>query len=834
MVTPPATPPAASWFRGEARFRALLQHSSDIITVMGADGTVLYNTPAVERVLGYPPEEMIGRVALEFVHPDDLSHVGARFAEAVAQPGVPVPVDFRFRHRDGSWVPLEAVGVNYLDDADVGGIIVNSRDVSERHRAEVAYRTIVDHSLQGLAILQHGRVVFANQALADIMGYSVEELLALEPAELRRTTFPEDAERISTRRRARREGQEISPRAEFRVVRKDGVVRRVETYSSLIDYRGAAATHVAYVDITERHRADEQKTALLDIARDLTGALDREAIIDSVLRRAAALLPRDQLLIYYWDTERRVFRPVAQIGPPESGADEGDDVLFGADHALVAELRGGRLLVVNDAGDQPWLPTDLVWRLGIHAFLIAPLVVRNRAGGALVSLRRAGAPPFDEEEVRLFDGIARQVALGLGAADRHAAEQEEAAVSAALVAVGREMIASLSSPNLLARLCQITTEVLECERSYSFLLEPSLDAFVVKASHGISAEMWESLRVVRFPAELTASLVAKLRRDEVVPVYAGDDVYPGSLLQAAGTSAVLFMALRRGDDVIGLHSAVLAKPGGRFTSRQLRTARGIAQLASLGIEDARLVNELERANRLKSEFVATMSHELRTPLNIILGYSSLLLEDAFGPLGEEQRDTLGRMDTNARSLLELINTTLDMSRLEAGQVPINMNVVPVAEVLEMVRHETRDLESKPEVCFVWEPVPEGFFTIYTDVAKLKVVLKNLIGNAVKFTDEGSITIGVAPAHGGAEFHVSDTGIGIDERERAFIFEPFRQVDGALTRRHGGVGLGLYIVRRLLHEIGGTVEVESAVDRGSTFRVWVPKGTGLEGTLPRSA
>src|SRR6185369_45318 len=108
---------------------ALLQHSSDIITVLAADGTVLYNTPATGRVLGYEPEELIGRTALEFVHPDDLAHVMQRLGEAVAQPGVPIPVEFRFRHSSGAWVPLEALGINYLDDEGVRGVIVNSRDL---------------------------------------------------------------------------------------------------------------------------------------------------------------------------------------------------------------------------------------------------------------------------------------------------------------------------------------------------------------------------------------------------------------------------------------------------------------------------------------------------------------------------------------------------------------------------------------------------------------------------------------------------------------------------------------------------------------------------------
>jgi len=815
------TDTAAAWARSDARFRALLQHSSDITTVMAPDGTVLYNTPSVERVLGYPAEEMIGQVALDFVHPDDLPRVAARFAEAVATPGVPVPVDFRFRHRDGSWVPLEALGVNYLDDENVGGIIVTSRDVRDRHRIEKAYRTLVDHSLQGLAIIQHGKVMFANQAAAEIMGYTIDELLALEPPRLRQTVHPDDIERISEQWRRRREGLEVPPRTEFRVVRKNGSARWVETYTSLIDYEGESAAHVAYVDITERRRADEEKSALLQIARDLTGTLDRGEVIARVLQHTARMLPVDHLDVAYWDPRRRVYRSIARVSAPPGAPGEADTVVFAPNHPLVNELRSGRPLVINDIERQSLIEPEMLRSFGVRSLMIAPLAVRDRASGALVALRTGDSPPFSDTELRLFDGIARQLALGLGVADRHAAEQEQAAISSALAGVGRELIASLSRAEVLPRLCEITARALQSDRAHAFLLDTEQQAFVVEASHGVTPEYWQSLRAVGFPVALTHELLDRLQRDEVVVITEEDEMFPAALMRNSGTPTILVMPLRRGDEITGLLLATLLRPGARFDSRQIQIARGIAQMASLTIEDARLVAELERANRLKSEFVATMSHELRTPLNIILGYNSLLLEEAFGFVNEEQRDTLQRVETNARSLLELINTTLDMSRLEAGKVRLELNDVETADVLEAIRLETRDLETKPDVAFVWE-ADGDLPPLHTDVAKLKVVLKNLIGNAVKFTDHGSIAIGARARGDGVEFVVADTGIGIDEEARAYIFEPFRQVDAALTRRHGGVGLGLYIVRRLLMELGGTVEVESEAGKGSTFRVWVPR------------
>ncbi|HEV8717387.1 MAG TPA: PAS domain S-box protein [Candidatus Binatia bacterium] len=230
----------------------------------------------------------------------------------------------------------------------------------------------------------------------------------------------------------------------------------------------------------------------------------------------------------------------------------------------------------------------------------------------------------------------------------------------------------------------------------------------------------------------------------------------------------------------------------------------------------------EAANRAKSEFLATMSHELRTPLGVILGYTELLLEDTFGRLGEQQADSLRRIDRSARELHELIAAVLDLSRLEAGRLPLSLHATQVVALLQELQIETQSLQEQGRLQFLWnveQPLP----MLHTDAGKLKVVLKNLIGNAVKFTKEGSITVAARSWNGGVELRVSDTGMGIPQEALAVIFEPFRQLESSATRQYGGTGLGLHIVKRLLEMLGGTITVASEVGRGSTFRVWLPQG-----------
>lgn len=238
-------------------------------------------------------------------------------------------------------------------------------------------------------------------------------------------------------------------------------------------------------------------------------------------------------------------------------------------------------------------------------------------------------------------------------------------------------------------------------------------------------------------------------------------------------------------------------------------------------EELRVAKEAaEAADRTKTEFLATMSHELRTPLNVILGYTQLFLDGAFDTLTPDQTHGLQRMDKNARELLDLICAVLDVSRLEAGRLPVDFKEVQIAELLQEVEAETQEVRAQTSADSVWK-VEKGLPSLYTDPGKLKVVIKNLIGNAVKFTEKGSITVDAHNHCGGVEIDVSDTGIGIPSAELPIIFEPFRQLEIAPKHRPGGTGLGLHIVKRLLELLGGKIAVESEVGRGSTFHVQVP-------------
>jgi PAS domain S-box-containing protein len=232
--------------------------------------------------------------------------------------------------------------------------------------------------------------------------------------------------------------------------------------------------------------------------------------------------------------------------------------------------------------------------------------------------------------------------------------------------------------------------------------------------------------------------------------------------------------------------------------------------------------ELQKASRLKSEFLANMSHELRTPINVILGYTSLMRERIYGALTNEQDEALGKTYKNSQHLLDLINNILDLSKIEAGKMPLHVETVHVEHVVAEVSESLRPMVQSKKLAYVADVSPD-LPALRTDGTKLRQILLNLLSNAIKFTQEGTVTVRALPLTqgAGATLIIEDTGIGIREEHLDSIFDDFRQIDQSHTREFGGTGLGLSITRKLLALLGGTISAESSFGSGTRFTVELP-------------
>jgi signal transduction histidine kinase len=354
------------------------------------------------------------------------------------------------------------------------------------------------------------------------------------------------------------------------------------------------------------------------------------------------------------------------------------------------------------------------------------------------------------------------------------------------------------------------------------------DAFRMRASYGTSDALATEFRRIKIGLGETAIGEAAARREAVqVPDIA--DMAPSpvkDLLVRAGYKAILVVPLLRPDQVLGA-LVIRRKEPGAFPAGVVEVLSTFAAQSVLAIQNARLFSEIEEkgrqlaaASQHKSQFLANMSHELRTPLNAILGYTELILDAIYGDVPDKVRGVLERVQSNGKHLLGLINDVLDLSKIEAGQLQLTLQDYAVPTMIASVVAATESLARNKGLALrtaVAEGLPPGF----GDERRLTQVLLNLVGNAVKFTDQGSVEI--LAEREGERFRLSvrDTGPGIAEADQARIFEEFQQVDNSNTRQKGGTGLGLAISRRIVALHGGTITVQSAPGAGSTFTIVVP-------------
>jgi signal transduction histidine kinase len=371
-----------------------------------------------------------------------------------------------------------------------------------------------------------------------------------------------------------------------------------------------------------------------------------------------------------------------------------------------------------------------------------------------------------------------------------------------------------------ARLCQ-------AENVQIFLRDG--EVYRLTAYNGFSPEYQEYVK--QHPITPGRGTLVARTALEVAPVHIPDVLadpeytwHEGQRL--AGFRAMLGVPLLREGSCVGVMAMTRATPQ-PFTTRQIELVTTFADQAVIAIENVRLFDEiqdksrqLEEASQHKSQFLANMSHELRTPLNAILGYTELMADGAYGEPSEKMLGVLKRLESNGKHLLGLINDVLDLSKIEAGQLVLELSDYFVQDIAQTVRSTLEPLAADKKLAFKVEVAPK-LPPGRGDGRRLTQVLINLVGNAIKFTDTGEVVITAAASDGSFHLSVRDTGPGISAADQAKLFQEFQQADNAITRKRGGTGLGLAISKRIVEMHGGKIWVESLVGQGSTFAFTLP-------------
>ena len=576
-------------------------------------------------------------------------------------------------------------------------------------------------------------------------------------------------------------------------------------------------------DVTDRRNAEHTRETLLEVARATAAAHGTDDLLDEVQRLTRSALACDAVATVRFDDSTGMFRFVSQVG-----CAAGDEADLHAITFLPYEPFGGELAhgpVVAQRDTAPEAVRKMCERFGWSTVLVAPMRLRGQQLGAVLTAFRDPAREIQTWETELCAGIARQLAVAIARTEAQRSQSDDAEIAATLAHLGQSLLASFDRPNLLDRICDLTARAIGCARCTTFLWRAEDDTFDPVAQFGMELADAEEVRLLGMRASAVPKLVRRLSEEGV---FVQSEVPPEELealpsrLRPESGAVLLLMALHRGEQLIGFLVATHDPAERPFTNAQLRIARGAVQRASMAIEHGLVLEQLERATQLKSDFVAMLSHELRTPLHIILGYGDLLLDDAFGKLDEGQRDALRRIQRSGKDLLEQVRGLLDLNRLETGRTPLAIAEVAPADLVAEVERYCADVDRAPGVVFQIGCEPD-MDPVSTDRAKVVTILRNLIGNAFKFTRAGRVDARIERASEGFCLSVSDTGDGIVPETLPHIFEPFRQGDAAATRTLGGVGLGLYIVNRMVEALGGWIDVDSAPGRGSTFRVILPDG-----------
>lgn len=414
-----------------------------------------------------------------------------------------------------------------------------------------------------------------------------------------------------------------------------------------------------------------------------------------------------------------------------------------------------------------------------------------------------------------FDSFVRHAQLTRASREK----QEEAEIAAALLQVSETLSLHVNEPDLLAHLTRIAVETVGCDWGTTYALDERRGVYRLAGLFGEPPGVREEIEIAEFD-ERTLPLIRALTAGSLIELADAreQDLVPPALLARWGVASELVAPIALRGRIVGALCLAHGERRGPFSMRERRLALGIVHATALALANSALINDLRAANTLRSEFVSTMSHELRTPLNVILGYAEITQDERLGD--EERRGFLRRIEEAGRDLLRLIEDTLAMGRIEAGRDRVELETVQIPELWEQLRRECAVLPQRPPVTLEWQAFAHEI-TFVTDPRKLTIVIRNLVHNALKFTEAGWVRAQGTIEHDTLVLSVSDTGIGIAACDQSAVFEMFRQADGSDTRRFGGTGLGLHIVQRYVQQLGGTIALSSAPGVGSRFTVTLP-------------
>ncbi len=833
----------------EQRFRQLAENIREIFFVAGPGGSPIeYISPAYERITGRKCEDLYQNPLawLEMIHPEDRKRIEKAFRNDPAnlnQEGRIRTPSGEVRHLYLRSFPVTA------ENGEVVRIVGIAEDITERKSAEARMRmqsAALASAANGIVITdREGVITWVNPAFSKLTGYSFEESVGKNPRLLK--SDEQSPIFYQNLWKTILAGEVWSGETVNR--RKDGSLYTEEqSITPVRDDKGEISHFIAIKqDITERKRAAreaqrnlERIHALREIDRAIGSTLDLKVILDILLEKIELFIP-----IAAASTVKLFNRPTGDL---EALACRGiDETTWKSQHPGIAITAARRVaetrapLTILNLLQSSFIPDpELVLMWGLVSYLGVPLIAHDRVLGVL-NLYTRQEHEFTGEEIEFFNTLAGEAAIAIHNARLYETISRS---NSALEISNRNLETSLSQlsglytaltplapsesiDETLHRIVERLMEVTGSDAALIRLRDKATSSYVITGHRGFSDEYIE--RVKTTPHGGAVEWVIEHGEPIIAPDIGSEARLRGKLQLKAGLLSCAILPLKVQNEVRGIMHIASRTPG-YFDEEQKDHLMAIARQMGIALENKELFerlrgsrDELEKANKIKDDFLNVMSHELKTPLVVIMGYAEMLKNETMGAINERQQNALERVLACANEQLGIINNILGTLHLRASAIAPEYQVVNLTHLMDTLKSEYEVRTGKRNLQLSWS-YPAAPVEMMTDLLKLKQILCNLINNAIKFTEKGGVTISAKEVNGGSkiEFRVSDTGIGIPKSMQESIFEKFYQLDSSDTRRYGGVGLGLHIVRQLTEVLRGEIEVESELGKGSTFTVRLPR------------